>query len=65
MLRAKLPLSSFYGNYLYDHVSPKDYLLRKINRAVDFSFAWEVLKDKYTPDFSRPAEDPGFMLRLF
>ena len=31
---------------------------------VDFSFVNELVKDKYTPDFGRPAEDPEFMLRL-
>ncbi len=64
MLRAKLPQSSFYGSYLYDRIIPADHLLRKINQAVDFSFAWDLLKDRYTPDFGRPAEDPEFMLRL-
>ena len=31
---------------------------------VDFSFVNELVKDRYTPDFGRPAEDPEFMLRL-
>ncbi len=37
---------------------------RKINAVVDFSFANDLVKDRYTPDFGRPAEDPEFMLRL-
>jgi transposase len=41
-----------------------DHLLRKINQVVDFSFVHELVKDRYTPDFGRPAEDPEFMLRL-
>jgi transposase len=44
--------------FLFDH------LLRKINQVVDFSFVNELIKDLYTPDFGRPAEDPEFMLRL-
>jgi len=32
--------------------------------VVDFSFIRELVKDKYTPDFGRPAEDPEFMLLL-
>jgi transposase len=56
--------SSFYGSYLYDKIVPQDHLLRKINAAVDFSFVNELVKDRYTPDFGRPAEDPEFMLRL-
>lgn len=64
MLRPKSPQNSFYGNYLYDKIVPQDHLLRKINVVVDFSFVNELVKDRYTPDFGRPAEDPEFMLRL-
>ncbi len=64
MLRPKSPQSSFYGSYLYDRIVPADHLLRKINAVVDFSFVNDLVKDRYTPDFGRPAEDPEFMLRL-
>lgn len=64
MLKPKVPQSSFYGSYLYDRIVPQDHLLRKINAVVDFSFVNELVRDRYTPDFGRPAEDPEFMLRL-
>src|SRR4030042_2933289 len=64
MLREKPPQTSFYGDYLYDGIVPKNHLLRKINQVVDFSFVPELIKDRYSPDFGRPAEDPEFMLRL-
>jgi transposase len=64
MLKPKSPQVSFYGSYLYDRIVPADHLLRKINAVVDFSFVHELVKDRYTPDFGRPAEDPEFMLRL-
>jgi len=32
--------------------------------VVDFSFVNDLVRDRYTPDFGRPAEDPEFMLRL-
>ncbi|MBI2850860.1 MAG: IS1182 family transposase [Chloroflexi bacterium] len=64
MLKPKIPQSSFYGSYLYDRIVPQDHLLRKINAVVDFSFVNDLVKDRYTPDFGRPAEDPEFMLRL-
>jgi transposase len=64
MLRPKPPQNSFYGSYLYDKIVPADHLLRKINQVVDFSFVHELVKDRYTSDFGRPAEDPEFMLRL-
>jgi transposase len=64
MLKPKSPQESFYGSYLYDRIVPVDHLLRKINQVVDFSFARQILKDRYNPDIGRPAEDPEFMLRL-
>ncbi len=64
MIRPKPPQESFYGSYLYDRIILIDHLLRKINQVVDFSFVHELVKDRYTPDFGRPAEDPEFMLRL-
>jgi transposase len=64
MLKLKSPQSSFYGSYLYDKIVAQNHMLRKINAVVDFSFVNELVKDRYTPDFGRPAEDPEFMLRL-
>src|SRR4030042_1562369 len=64
MLKPKSSQESFYGSYLYDRIVPKDHLLRIINDVVDFSFVTDLVKDRYTPDFGRPAEDPEFMLRL-
>ncbi|MFC1925937.1 IS1182 family transposase [Chloroflexota bacterium] len=64
MLRPKPPQNSFFGSYLYDNIIPQDHLLRKINEVVDFSFIKDLVKDRYTENFGRPAEDPEFMLRL-
>jgi IS5 family transposase len=64
MLKPKSPQESFFGSYLYDRIVPVDHLLRKINQVVDFSFARQILQDRYHPDIGRPAEDPEFMLRL-
>ncbi|MFC1925920.1 transposase, partial [Chloroflexota bacterium] len=64
MLRPKSTQNSFYGSYLYDSIVPQDHLLRKINEVVDFSFIKDLVKDKYTEDFGRPAEDPELMVKL-
>jgi len=64
MLKPKSPQASFLGSWIYDRIVLQDHLLRKINQVVDFSFVRELLKDRYTPNFGRPAEDPEFMLRL-
>jgi len=64
MLKPKSSQESFFGSYLYDRIVPVDHLLHKINRVVDFSFVKELVKDRYTPELGRPAEDPEFMLRF-
>jgi transposase len=64
MLRPRSSQNSFYGSYLYDKIVRQDHLLRKINAVVDFSFVNNLVKERYTLDFGRPAEDPEFMLRL-
>ena len=64
MLKPKSPQESFYGSYLYDRIVPVDHLLRKINQVVDFSFAGQLLQDRYHPNIGRPAQDPEFLLRL-
>ena len=64
MLKPKSPQESFFGSYLYDRIVHVDHLLRKINQVVDFSFARQILQDRYHPDIGRPAEDPEFLLRL-
>jgi transposase len=64
VLKPRSPQASFYGSYLYDRIIPQDHLLRKINQVVDFSFVNDLVRDRYAPDFGRPAEDPEFMLRL-
>ena len=64
MLKPKSPQESFFGSYLYDRIVPVDHLLRKINQVVDFSFAGQILNDRYHPHIGRPAEAPDFMLRL-
>lgn len=57
MLKPRSPQESFFGSYLYDKIVPQDHLLRKINQTVDFSFVNDLVKDRYTPNFGRPAED--------
>jgi len=64
MLKPRSSQESFYGSYLYDRIVPIEHVLRKINQVVDLSFAGEILKDRYNQAIGRPAEDPGFLLRL-
>lgn len=47
---------------LYDILVKKDNMLRKMNELIDFSFVRDELKNKYSPNNGRIAEDP---VRLF
>ena len=53
MFKPKSPQESFFGSYLYDRIVPIDHLLRKINQVVDFSFARQILQDRYNLDIGR------------
>ena len=55
---------SGFDQYYYDRVIPQDHLLRQINETVDFSFIREMLKDRYSKDRGRPAEEPEFMFKI-
>lgn len=48
--------------FLYDIVVPKDNMLRKINKLVDFSFVYDELESKYCLDNGRAAVPP---IRMF
>lgn len=39
-----------------DDLVPKDHLLRKIEKAVDWKFIYEEVKDKYSEDNGRPSK---------
>ena len=43
---------------------PKNHLLRKIDRAIDFSFIYELVKDKYCLDNGRPSIDPVMLIKI-
>lgn len=53
---------SFYS-LLYNKI-PEQHLLKRIEKAVDFSFVNDLLKDSYCVDFGRPAKEPELMLKL-
>ena len=47
-----------------DSLVPKDHLLRKIARAIDFSFIHEQVKSLYCPDNGRPGVDPVILFKM-
>ena len=55
---------SFFGNMVYDKVVPKGHILRLIDKAVDFSFVKELVRDAYCNDNGRPAWSPLLMFKV-
>ena len=43
---------------------PQDHLLRKIDKAIDFSFIYDKVKDLYCLDNGRPAIDPVVLFKM-
>ena len=47
-----------------DELVPQDHLLRKIDKAIDWNFIYELVEDKYSPDQGRPSLDPVLLLKI-
>jgi transposase len=47
-----------------EELVPKDHLLRKIDKVIDFSFIRERVKDLYCADNGRPAIDPVVLFKM-
>lgn len=43
---------------------PQDHLLRQIERAIDFSFIYSLVADKYSEDKGRPSIDPVVLVKI-
>lgn len=43
---------------------PKDHVLRDIERAIDFSFIYELVQDKYSNEKGRPSIDPVMLIKI-
>ena len=47
-----------------DELVPKDHLVRKIDRAIDFSFIYDLVEDLYSEDNGRPSIDPVVLIKI-
>lgn len=47
-----------------DSMAPKDHILRKIKKYIDFSFIDDLVKDLYCADNGRPAVDPEVIFKM-
>lgn len=49
---------------VFEKLIPGDHLLRQFKKAIDFGLFRELVKDAYSPDMGRSAEDPVRMIKL-
>ena len=47
-----------------DELVPEDHLLRLIDNAIDWTFIYDLVEDKYSPDFGRPSMDPVMLIKI-
>ena len=47
-----------------DQLVPEDHILRKIDAAIDFSFIYDLVEDKYSLDNGRPSIDPVTLIKI-
>ena len=47
-----------------EELVPQDHLLRKVDAAIDFSFIYDLVEDKYSPDNGRPSIDPVILFKI-
>lgn len=50
--------------FCIDELVPEDHLLRKIEKAINWDFIYDLVKDKYSPDTGRPSIDPVMLIKI-
>lgn len=50
--------------YSIDQLVPENHLVRKLDAAIDFSFIYDLVKDKYCEDNGRPSIDPVVLFKI-
>ncbi len=63
MLGRKNGQIDIFNHMIFEQLVPKDHLLVKIDSIIDFSFVYDIVKDKYS-DIGRTSEDPVMMLKI-
>lgn len=63
MLGKNNPQIDIFTHMIFERLIPKDHLLVLINSIIDFSFVYDMVKDKYS-DIGRTSEDPVMMLTI-
>ena len=50
--------------FCMDDMVPQDHLLRLIDKAIDWSFIYDLVEDKYCNDNGRPSMDPVMLIKI-
>ena len=50
--------------FCMDDMVPQDHLLRIIDKAIDWSFIYELVEEKYSQDNGRPSMDPVMLIKI-
>ncbi len=50
--------------FCIDDLVPKDHLLRMIDKALDWTFIYDLVKEKYSADEGRPSMDPVTLIKM-
>ncbi len=47
-----------------DDLVPQDHMLRLIDKAIDWSFIYDLVEDKYSSNMGRPSMDPVTLIKI-
>lgn len=50
--------------FCMDDMVPKDHQLRKIDKAINWNFIYDLVEDKYCQDNGRPSMDPVMLIKI-
>ena len=50
--------------FCMDDLVPESHLLRMIDKAIDWTFIYDLVEDTYSPDFGRPSMDPVMLIKI-
>lgn len=50
--------------FCMDDMVPEDHLLRLIDEAIDWSFIYDLVEDRYSKDNGRPSMDPVTLIKI-
>ena len=64
MLKERSSIQSELELVSIETLVPKDHLLRKIDKIIDFSFIYEKVRHLYCADNGRPPIDPVMLFKM-